>query len=196
MLKLLLLGDTGVGKTSLLNQYVNQEFSAQYKATIGSDFSSKQVEIDSRMVTLQIWDTAGQERFQSLGPTFYRGTDCCILVYDVTQAGTYENIKKWRNEFSMQLGLSNTDDFAFLLLGNKCDLQGKAVQSSAAREFAQMNGDMLFYEVSAKSGENVNAAFDAIVRAALQKAVKEEFHIPPAVVNLTKKEKETKSGCC
>jgi GTPase SAR1 family protein len=96
----------------------------------------------------------------------------------------------------MQLGLSSADDFAFLLLGNKSDLQQKAVQASAAREFAQMNGDMLFYEVSAKSGDNVNAAFDAIVRAALQKVVKEEFHIPASVVDLTKKEEEKSKGCC
>jgi Ras-related protein Rab-7A len=84
------LGGAGVGKTSLLNQFVNREFTAQYKATIGSDFSSKQLDVDGKFVTLQIWDTAGQERFQSLGPTFYRGTDCCILVYDVTRPASFE----------------------------------------------------------------------------------------------------------
>jgi Ras-related protein Rab-7A len=78
MLKLLLLGDAGVGKTSILKQFMNSEFSAQYKATIGSDFSSKQLDVDGKFVTLQVWDTAGQERFQSLGPLFYRGTICCI----------------------------------------------------------------------------------------------------------------------
>ncbi|KAK8866274.1 hypothetical protein M9Y10_009233 [Tritrichomonas musculus] len=194
MLKLLLLGDAGVGKTSLLNQFVNREFTAQYKATIGSDFSSKQLDIDGKFITLQIWDTAGQERFQSLGPTFYRGTDCCILVYDVTKPQSFENIKKWRNEFSMQLGLSNADDFAFLLLGNKSDLPEKAVQQSAAREFAQMNGDMLFYEVSAKTADNVQTAFEAIVKRALEKAPKDDFQIPSSVVQLENKQ-DKKSGC-
>lgn len=194
MLKLLLLGDAGVGKTSLLNQFVNREFTAQYKATIGSDFSSKQLDIDGKFITLQIWDTAGQERFQSLGPTFYRGTDCCILVYDVTKPASFENIKKWRNEFSMQLGLSNADDFAFLLLGNKSDLPEKAVQQSAAREFAQMNGDMLFYEVSAKTSDNVQTAFESIVKRALEKAPKDDFQIPSSVVQL-ENEKDKKSGC-
>jgi Ras-related protein Rab-7A len=197
MLKLLLLGDAGVGKTSLLNQFVNREFSAQYKATIGSDFSSKQLDVDGHYVTLQIWDTAGQERFQSLGPTFYRGTDCCILVYDVTKPQTFENIKKWRNEFALQLGLSNASEFPFLLLGNKSDLPEKAVQISAAREFAQMNGEMLVYEVSAKTAEGVQSAFEAIVKKALEKAPKEpDFVLPQSVINTEQKPAENKSGCC
>lgn len=195
MLKLLLLGDAGVGKTSLLNQFVNREFTAQYKATIGSDFSSKQLDIDGKFVTLQIWDTAGQERFQSLGPTFYRGTDCCILVYDVTKPPSFENIKKWRTEFTVQLGLSNADDFPFLLLGNKSDLPDKSVQASAAREFAQMNGDMLFFEVSAKTADNVQTSFEHIVRRALEKAPKDDFHIPSAVVQLEKKDQDKGNGC-
>jgi Ras-related protein Rab-7A len=196
MLKVLLLGDAGVGKTCLLNQFVNREFTAQYKATIGSDFSSKQIDVDGKFVTLQIWDTAGQERFQSLGPTFYRGTDCCILVYDVTRPPSFEGINKWRTEFSTQLGLSAGDDFPFLLLGNKCDLQGKAVQASAAREFAQINGDMLFYEVSAKTAENVQTAFEGIVKKALERAPKDDFQIPASVVNLEKKDKGKKEGGC
>ena len=195
MLKLLLLGDASVGKTCLLNQFVNREFTAAYKATIGSDFSSKQLDVDGRFVTLQIWDTAGQERFQSLGPTFYRGTDCCILVYDVTKAQTFENIKKWRSEFANQLNLTNADDFPFLLLGNKSDLQEKAVQQSAAREYAQLNGNMIFYEVSAKTAENVQAAFEAIVRCALEKAPKNDFQLPQSVVNIENKKEDPKSGC-
>ncbi|EAY15800.1 small GTP-binding protein, putative [Trichomonas vaginalis G3] len=196
MLKLLLLGDASVGKTSLLNQFVNREFTSSYKATIGSDFSSKQLDVDGHYVTLQIWDTAGQERFQSLGPTFYRGTDCCILVYDVTKPASFENIKKWRNEFSLQLGLSNASDFPFLLLGNKSDLPDKAVQPSAAREFAQMNGDMIFEEVSAKTAEGVQTAFEAIVRKALEKAPAQDFVLPQSVVNIENKPAEKQGGCC
>lgn len=79
LLKVIILGDSGVGKTSLMNQYVNKKFSNQYKATIGADFLTKEVQVDDRTVTMQIWDTAGQERFQSLGVAFYRGADCCVL---------------------------------------------------------------------------------------------------------------------
>lgn len=85
LLKVIILGDSGVGKTSLMNQYVNKKFSNQYKATIGADFLTKEVIVDDRVVTMQIWDTAGQERFQSLGVAFYRGADCCVL-------GTYFKI--------------------------------------------------------------------------------------------------------
>lgn len=73
-----------MGKTSLMNQYVNQKFSNQYKATIGADFLTKEIMLDDKLVTMQIWDTAGQERFQSLGVAFYRGADACVLVYDIT----------------------------------------------------------------------------------------------------------------
>jgi Ras-related protein Rab-7A len=83
LLKVIILGDSGVGKTSLMNQYVNKKFTSQYKATIGADFLTKELMIEDKLVTMQIWDTAGQERFQSLGMAFYRGADACVLVYDI-----------------------------------------------------------------------------------------------------------------
>ncbi|EAX92687.1 small GTP-binding protein, putative [Trichomonas vaginalis G3] len=195
MLKVLFLGDTGAGKTCLLNQYVSREFSSDYKVTIGSDFTSKQVEIDGKFVTLQIWDTAGQERFQSLGSTFFRGTDCLILVYDVTNAKSFENINKWKNDFVRQLELKQDSNFPFLLLGNKCDIQNKVVQASAAREYAQMNG-MIFHEVSAKTAEGVQTAFEEIVRKALENTHTDEFVLPQSVINIEKKQEEKNKSCC
>jgi Ras-related protein Rab-7A len=99
LLKVIILGDSGVGKTSLMNQYVSNRFSEQYKATIGADFLTKEVMIDDKLVTLQIWDTAGQERFQSLGVAFFRGADACILVYDMTDGKTFESLDKWKSDF-------------------------------------------------------------------------------------------------
>jgi len=96
-------GARSVGKTSLMNQYVNKKFSNQYKATIGADFLTKEVNVDDRLVTMQTWDTAGQERFQSLGVAFYRGADCCVLVFDVNVAKTFENLDSWRDEFLIQV---------------------------------------------------------------------------------------------
>ena len=142
--KVVLVGTTHTGKTSIVQRYVNGQFMINSVSSMQAAFFQKNVMIGGKEQTLEIWDTAGQERFQSLGPTFYRGTDCCILVYDVTKPASFENIKKWRNEFSLQLGLSNASDFPFLLLGNKSDLPDKAVQPSAAREFAQMNGCLLY----------------------------------------------------
>ena len=119
LLKVIILGDSGVGKTSLMNQYVNKKFSNQYKATIGADFLTKEVMVDDRLVTMQIWDTAGQERyvdilcrhlvmfslyrFQSHGVAFYRGADCCVLTYDVTAPNTFKSLDSWRDEFLIQV---------------------------------------------------------------------------------------------
>nr|XP_034927398.1 ras-related protein Rab7-like isoform X1 [Populus alba] len=103
LLKVIILGDSGVGKTSLMNQYVNKKFSNQYKATIGADFLTKEVHFEDRLFTLQIWDTAGQERFQSLGVAFYRGADCCVLVYDVNSMKSFDNLNNWREEFLIQV---------------------------------------------------------------------------------------------
>ncbi|KAL6338721.1 hypothetical protein AAG906_023870 [Vitis piasezkii] len=103
LLKVIVLGDSGVGKTSLMNQYVYKKFSQQYKATIGADFVTKELQIDDKLVTLQLWDTAGQERFQSLGSAFYRGADCCVLVYDVNVLKSFESLQSWHEEFLKQV---------------------------------------------------------------------------------------------
>ena len=127
-----------------MNQYVNKKFSAQYKATIGADFLTKEVEVDDRVVTMQvrkvkaslhfsctivtswvmqIWDTAGQERFQSLGVAFYRGADCCVLVYDVNSQKTFDNLENWRDEFLSQVSMppaTLSDKLTLQSSGNKC----------------------------------------------------------------------------
>ncbi len=105
-----------------MNQYVNKKFNNQYKATIGADFLTKEVMIDDRLVTMQIWDTAGQERFQSLGVAFYRGADCCVLVYDVTAPPTFKNLESWRDEFLIQASPRDPENFPFVVIGNKVDM--------------------------------------------------------------------------
>ncbi|KAG8236488.1 hypothetical protein J437_LFUL016399 [Ladona fulva] len=137
LLKVIILGDSGVGKTSLMNQFVNKKFSNQYKATIGADFLTKEVQVDDRTVTMQaltyfclnntIWDTAGQERFQSLGVAFYRGADCCVLVFDVTAPNTFKSLDSWRDEFLIQASPRDPENFPFVVLGNKVDLEPRAV---------------------------------------------------------------------
>jgi Ras-related protein Rab-7A len=124
LLKVIVLGDSGVGKTSLMNQYVHNKFSQQYKATIGADFMTKEILVEDRLVTLQIWDTAGQERFQSLGVAFYRGADCCVLVYDVNVKRSFDTLDNWREEFLNQASPSDPKNFPFILLGNKIDIDG------------------------------------------------------------------------
>jgi len=115
-LKIVILGSSGVGKTSLMNRYHSNKFTGQYKATIGADFLSKEVTIPSpsssmpKTCTLQIWDTAGQERFQSLGTSFYRGADACLLVHDVTDPKSFEALDRWREEFLRQVGNGGGND--------------------------------------------------------------------------------------
>merc|ERR1712132_13889 len=115
LLKVIILGDSSVGKTSLMNMYVNRKFNNQYKATIGADFLTKEVMVDHngdhRLVTMQIWDTAGQERFQSLGVAFYRGADACILVYDVCNLKSFQQLDSWREEFLIQAMPRDPENF-------------------------------------------------------------------------------------
>ncbi len=97
-------------------------FSNQYKATIGAEFLSKEVILDDKLVTMQIWDTAGQEKYQSVQRVFYRGTDGCVIVFDLTNPESFKNVSKWREEFLNAANLSNVDSFPLILVGNKADM--------------------------------------------------------------------------
>ncbi|KAI7749600.1 hypothetical protein M8C21_001479, partial [Ambrosia artemisiifolia] len=165
LLKVIVLGDSGVGKTSLMNQ-----FNKQYKATIGADFVTKELHIDDKLVTLQIWDTAGQERFHSLGVAFYRGADCCVLVYDVNIQKTFETLQTWHEEFLNQADPSEPERFPFVLLGNKVDTDGganRAVSEKTAREWCALKGNIPYFETSAKENYNVDEAFLCVAKTAL-----------------------------
>merc|ERR1711924_186823 len=167
LLKVIILGDSGVGKTSLMNQYVNKKFSNQYKATIGADFLTKEVMVDDKLVTMQIWDTAGQERFQSLGVAFYRGADCCVLVYDITAAKSFESMDSWREEFLVQASPRDPDNFPFVVVGNKCDLEAKRKVSAArASTWCKSKNDIPYHETSAATAANFEQAFQEIARKA------------------------------
>ncbi|KAL0391543.1 UNVERIFIED_CONTAM: Ras-related protein Rab7 [Sesamum latifolium] len=170
LLKIILLGDSGVGKTSLMNQYLHKKFRPQYKATIGADFVTKELQIDDKLVTLQIWDTAGQERFQSLGVAFYRGADCCILVYDVNVLKSFETLQNWHEEFLKQVDPANPETFPFVLIGNKVDIDGgnsRVVSEKTAREWCISKGNIPYFETSAKEDYNVDAAFFGAAETAL-----------------------------
>ncbi|GKZ28851.1 hypothetical protein AbraIFM66950_001102 [Aspergillus brasiliensis] len=173
LLKVIILGDSGVGKTSLMNQYVNKKFSASYKATIGADFLTKEVLVDDRL----IWDTAGQERFQSLGVAFYRGADCCVLVYDVNNSKSFEALDSWRDEFLIQASPRDPESFPFVVIGNKIDVEEskRMISSKRAMTFCQSKGNIPYFETSAKEAVNVEQAFEVIARSALAQEEAEEF---------------------
>ena len=131
------IGDSGVGKTSLIQMFEQSKFTDNFKPTIGADFSNKEVLIDGKVVTLQIWDTAGQERYQSLGTAFYRGADCCFLVYDITNNWTFENIPNWKASFLQKSMIQKSDSFPFMVIGNKLDLEeeSRAISTATAKEW-------------------------------------------------------------
>lgn len=196
LLKVVILGESSVGKTSLMNQYVNRKFSNQYKATIGADFLTKEVTIDDRTVTMQIWDTAGQERFQSLGVAFYRGADCCVLVFDVTAPSTFKSLDSWRDEFLIQASPRDPENFPFVLLGNKDDLEPRAISAKRAQQWCQNKNNMPYFETSAKSGSNVEQAFLAIAKNALaqQNSTVDLYNEFPDEIKLTNTQKPSGSG--
>ncbi|RZC40079.1 Ras, Miro, Arf, MMR HSR1, and/or Gtr1 RagA domain containing protein [Asbolus verrucosus] len=212
LLKVIILGDSSVGKTSLMNQYVNRKFSNQYKATIGADFLTKEVTVDDRSVTMQIWDTAGQERFQSLGVAFYRGADCCVLgkadehttsyvkhhlpVFDVTAPNTFKSLDSWRDEFLIQASPREPENFPFVLLGNKVDLEPRAISSKRAQQWCQMKNNIPYFETSAKEGLNVEQAFLAIAKNALaqQNSTVDLYNEFPDQIKLTNTNKPNSNG--
>ncbi|KAI9030779.1 hypothetical protein CLU79DRAFT_731455 [Phycomyces nitens] len=171
ILKVVLIGDGGVGKTSLRNQFIHKRFTNAYKATIGADFITKEVQKDDNTkVTLQLWDTAGQERFQSLGVAYYRGADACILVYDVNNYASFQHLERWRDDFLKQSSLPEEDakDFPFLMIGNKIDIDNRIVSRRQARIWATQKSSermrLPYFETSAKDGTNIEEAFSYIAK--------------------------------
>ncbi|XP_052118190.1 ras-related protein Rab7 isoform X6 [Arachis duranensis] len=178
LLKVIVLGDSGVGKTSLMNQYVHKKFSQQYKATIGADFVTKELQIDDRLVTLQIWDTAGQERFQSLGVAFYRGADCCVLVYDVNVMKSFDSLENWHEEF-----LKQCLETRLILM----------VSEKKAKDWCTSKGNIPYFETSAKEDYNVDAAFLCIAKTALSNEYDQDIYFQ--AMPETVPDNEQSGGC-
>ena len=155
--KIIFLGDQYVGKSSILNRFYQDKFEPDYQATIGLDFHSKNVDINGNSVRLLLYDTAGQEKFKSLIPMYIRDANIIIVVYDISNKDSFTHTEHWVNE-TKDL---KREDAIFVLVGNKIDLEDKrVVTQKEAEDFATEKG-FLFYEVSAKTGEQVQALFEA-----------------------------------
>jgi Ras-related protein Rab-1A len=155
LFKLVLIGDSGVGKSCLLLRFADDNFTDSYISTIGVDFRFRTITIDKKTVKLQIWDTAGQERFRTITSAYYRGADGIIMVYDVTSQDSFDHVEEWLSEVDRYAN-ENTSK---LLIGNKADLvDEKQVAEETAQRFAEKLG-ISFLETSAKTATNVDAAF-------------------------------------
>jgi Ras-related protein Rab-1A len=158
LFKLLLIGDSGVGKSCLLLRFADDTYTESYISTIGVDFKIRTIELDAKTVKLQIWDTAGQERFRTITSSYYRGAHGIIIVYDVTDRQSFQNVEHWLKEIDKYA----TGNVNKLLVGNKSDLQSKKVVSyEEAKEFADKHG-FKFLETSAKNSHNVEQAFQTM----------------------------------
>ncbi len=195
-LKILIIGDSAVGKTSLLLKYVENYFPETHMATIGVEYKTKVIETSKYKVNLNIWDTAGQERFKSITKSFFNGANGIVFVYDITESSTFSGVKNW---------IKDSDPygkFESVLCGNKDDLKEKRqVKTDALKEYG-LKKKIAVFETSAKTGHNVNEAFKQLVDLILNSRSDEELVRDFGVkgnqnLNLTKnKSKNNKSGGC
>lgn len=163
LFKLVLIGDSGVGKSCLLLRFADDNFTDSYISTIGVDFRFRTVTVEGKTVKLQIWDTAGQERFRTITSAYYRGADGIIMVYDVTNKDSFDHVEEWMTEVNRYAN-TNTSK---LLVGNKADLADhKQVSEAEGQQFARALG-VAFLETSAKTATNVDAAFLTLAKELL-----------------------------
>ena len=195
--KVLLLGNSNVGKSSLFLRFVDDVWNDTFVPTIGVDFKIKTFEIDSKKIKMQIWDTAGQERFKNIISSYYRGAHGILLLYDVTDKESFKNISNWLIEIEKNA----SKNILRILIGNKCDLEDKRVITRAqGKEFADTYG-LKFIETSAKKNLNVSEAFETLGRelmnaGAEKKIEKQKENKKISVAKAQDLTTQKKTGCC
>ena len=181
--KIVMIGDSGVGKSNLLTRFTKNEFSEDTKVTIGVEFATRNVPVDGKVAKAQIWDTAGQERYRAITSAYYRGAFGALIVYAVNSKESFNNVKKWLNE----LREGADKNIAIMLVGNKNDLDHlREVPTDVAKDYAKSK-DLAFMETSAATAANVDEAFNTLVRAIYRVNSQSVAPGPTAGVPLEKK---------
>jgi len=206
LFKVVLIGDSGVGKSNLLSRFTRNEFNIESKSTIGVEFATRSVPCDGKTIKAQIWDTAGQERYRAITSAYYRGAVGALLVYDISKKTTFENVERWLTELRDHAD----SNIVIMLVGNKCDLRPqRQVPTEEAAQFAEKNY-LSFIETSALDSTNVELAFQKIL-AEIYRIVgghtvetgggkdrdfinSKDFIVKPAATGTDKK--PARSGCC
>lgn len=191
LIKLLMIGDSGVGKTCFLLRFADDNFTSSHLTTIGIDFKLKNIQIDGVGIKLQIWDTAGQERFRTITQTYYKGAMGIILAYDCTDENSFNNIKNW----VQQIKIHASDDVAKVLIGNKCDRPDKKISAEQGEELARELG-IPFFETSAKNKVNVDETFYYIAKDIKDRRVASAPGTRDTIKVKGTGEKKGSKGCC
>ena len=153
--KIIIVGDSGVGKSNILGRYINNEFKQDTKSTVGVEFASKKVTVNDVNIKLQIWDTAGQERYRSITSAYYKGSKGCFIVYDITSSQSFENIEKWYEEISK----TGDKSLSIILIGNKCDLEDERKVTIEMGENKARDINCPFFETSALNNIRIEEVF-------------------------------------
>ena len=203
LLKIVLIGDSGVGKTNLLSRFTRDQFNPDSKSTIGVEFATKTMEVEGKTVKAQIWDTAGQERYRAITSAYYRGAIGALLLYDVTSSLTFQSLNRWLQELR-----ENADsNIVVMLVGNKCDLaENRAVSTDEGMGMAKQE-NLLFIETSALNATNVQESFSQLITEIVHRLSsndlgakggpeKEAPKIDSGVSITTPSQPEAKKKCC
>ena len=188
--KILILGDYSVGKTSFLNRYVSNSFLSKTLSTLGVEYVLKNAKMkDGSIVKMQIWDTVGQERFRTITKSFFKGAHAIVLIFSVIDSDSFNNVRKWIT----QIRDSADKDVILILAGNKNDCEDRKVDKSEAEELAN-EFDIKYFDCSAKTGENINKAFEELIERMVKTVDKSKV----SSAKLTQKVFKDKKGrsCC
>ena len=200
MVKVILIGDSAVGKTNIMNKYLKGQFIENSRATVGVEFGSKLFNVSGHNIKAQIWDTAGQEKYKAITSAYYKGSKGAFIVYDITRRDTFDNVDKWINDLK-SIGDPKVN---IMLIGNKSDLEDhREVLKEQGEEKAKSFG-CAFLETSALNGDNIEKGFELMISEIFKKYGEEnnedddeEITIEKAEdINLNKDSKQEKKGCC
>ncbi len=198
--KIVIIGDSGVGKSNILSRYVKDEFREDSKSTVGVELGTKYVKIKETGAKVQIWDTAGQERYRSITSSYYKGSHGCLIVYDITNEKTFENVEKWLEQAKKEAG----KDVSVILVGNKCDLEDARKITKEQGEEKAKTLNVPFFETSALSRVNIDEIFMELLnniynRTEGKNEDEDDIEIikeNDKAVSLNKDEPAKKEGCC
>jgi len=195
LIKLLLIGDSGVGKSCLLLRYSDDSFTSSFITTIGIDFKIKSIMCGESKVKLQIWDTAGQERFRTITTAYYRGAMGILLVYDVSDEQSFTNVRNWMR----QIDQNAAENVTRILIGNKCDVDPseRKISPEQGKALASEYG-IKFFETSAKMNTNVDESFMSIAKDIVERLKENPDHYGSSggTIFVNDKKKDNKAGCC